>query len=79
MLISLTRKEIHNLVSCIDNAFADSGAYYQDLELGITLLREVLRTESKPEEIRWTMHRIENFLILIEKAKMQEIERSPLP
>ena len=78
MLISLSAKEIHSLVSCIDNAYGDSGAGYQDLELGIKLLREVLRTESKPEEIRWTMHRIENFLILIDEAKMREIENNPI-
>ncbi len=78
MLISLSAKEIHKLVSCIDNAYGDSGADYTDLELGIKLLREVLRTESKPEEIRWTMHRIENFLILIDEAKMREIENNPI-
>jgi len=79
MLLSLSVKEIHSLVSCIDNAYGDSGADYQDLELGIKLLREVMKEQSKPDEIRWNMHRIENFLILIEQAKMRAIENGPLP
>jgi hypothetical protein len=79
MLLSLSVKEIHNLVSCIDNAYGDGGADYQDLELGIKLVREVMKEQSKPDEIRWNMHRIESFLILIEQAKMREIENGPLP
>ena len=78
MLLSLSVNEIHKLVSCVRNAYGDSGADYQDLELGIKLLREVMKEQSKPEEIRWNMHLIEEFLILIEEAKMREIENGPL-
>ena len=79
MILTLSAKEVGSIVSCIDNAYGDSGADYQDLELGIKLLRLLLGETTDPDKIRWYMHRIENFLILIEQAKMREIENGPLP
>ena len=78
MVLTLSAKEVSSIISCIDNAYGDSGADYQDLELGIKLLRLLLAETTDNDKIRWYMHRIENFLIMIDEAKMREIENNPL-
>jgi len=79
MVLTLSTKEVSSIISCIDNAYGDSGADYQDLELGIKLMRMLLAETTDTDKIRWWMWNIEKYLVLIEQDKMRAIENGPLP
>jgi hypothetical protein len=78
MVLTLSVKEVSSIISCIDNAYGDSGATYQDLELGVKLMRMLLAETTDTEKIRWWVWSIEKYLMLIDQAKMREIENNPL-
>ena len=69
MLVSLNRKELGALVSAIDCAYGESSSFSDALEIGVKVLKELIREENNPEMLKYFMDKMKYWLDEIEQNK----------
>jgi hypothetical protein len=69
MLVSLSRKELGSLVSAIDCAYGESSSFSDALEIGVKILKEIIRVEDDPEMTKYFMEKLKYWLDEIEQNK----------